>query len=204
MASSGQAITQCVYAFIAASNLPKTGDAANIALQIIADGVAATPAGTVTEVSAANAPGIYKVALTGAENTGFGMMLAGKSSTIGVSVLPTDWTNEQLPTAAPNAANGLITRGSGAGQIAPDGSGNVPLSATTDNAIADALLDRADAIEVGLTPRQSLRANSAAMAGVLSGAGTNTVTIKGAGVATTRITATVDADGDRSAVVLNL
>lgn len=72
------------------------------------------------------------------------------------------------------------------------------------NSVADALLDRANGVETGLTPRQSMQLWSAAMAGVLSGAGTTTITIKGAGVATTRITATVDADGNRSALTLNV
>lgn len=71
-------------------------------------------------------------------------------------------------------------------------------------ALPAALLDLTDGIETGLTPRQAMRAYAAALAGVLSGAGTTTITIKGAGVATTRITATVDADGNRSVVVLNL
>jgi len=58
-------------------------------------------------------------------------------------------------------------------------------------------------VETGLNARQSLSVIAAALTGVLSGAATTTVTIKGAGVATTRVTATVDSDGDRSAVTLN-
>lgn len=75
-------------------------------------------------------------------------------------------------------------------------------NATALLAIANALLDAVDAIETGLTPRQSLRLVSAALAGVLSGAATTTVTIKGAGVGTTRIQAVVDSDGNRSALTL--
>jgi hypothetical protein len=59
-------------------------------------------------------------------------------------------------------------------------------------------------VETGLNARQALAVNAAALAGVLSGAATTTVTVKGAGVATTRITATVDADGNRSVVTLAL
>lgn len=59
-------------------------------------------------------------------------------------------------------------------------------------------------VETGLNARQALAINSAAMAGVLAGAATTTVTIAAAGVpATNRITATVDADGNRSAVALS-
>jgi hypothetical protein len=73
----------------------------------------------------------------------------------------------------------------------------------TGYSLAAAGLD-AIVVETGLNARQALSVNAAALAGVLSGAATTTVTVKGAGVATTRITATVDADGNRSAVTLAL
>ncbi|MDB5350783.1 MAG: hypothetical protein JWN86_2030 [Planctomycetota bacterium] len=63
-----------------------------------------------------------------------------------------------------------------------------------------------DAIQVepGINARQALAPILAATAGVLSGAGTGTITVKGGSVATTRIMATTDLVGNRSAVVLNL
>lgn len=71
--------------------------------------------------------------------------------------------------------------------------------------IADAYLDRADAIEVGMTPRQAHRLEAAASAGVLSGAATTTVTINNAiANSKARITATVDANGNRSAVTTDV
>ncbi len=83
-------------------------------------------------------------------------------------------------------------------------SGVVVASASkTGYSLASSGLD-AIVIETGLNARQALAINAAALAGVLSGAATTTVTVKGAGVATTRITATVDADGNRSAVTLAL
>jgi hypothetical protein len=57
-------------------------------------------------------------------------------------------------------------------------------------------------VEAGLNARQALSLNAAALDGVLSGAGTGTITIKGAGVATTRIVATTDTAGNRSVVTL--
>jgi hypothetical protein len=78
------------------------------------------------------------------------------------------------------------------------------MTAALENAFADALLDRGNAIESSLTPRQALRAIAAAEAGVTSGGATTTFTIKGAGVATQRIQATVDASGNRQAIVLSL
>lgn len=58
-------------------------------------------------------------------------------------------------------------------------------------------------VEAGLNFRQSQSIICAATAGVLSGAATPTILIAAAGVpATIRITATTDADGNRTAVVL--
>jgi len=58
-------------------------------------------------------------------------------------------------------------------------------------------------VESGMNARQAMSVMAAAMGGVLSGSGTTTVTILGAGVGTTRITATVDAAANRTAVTLN-
>jgi hypothetical protein len=75
----------------------------------------------------------------------------------------------------------------------------------TANENADALLDRSGAIETGLTPRQALRLNSAALAGKLSGAATTTVTIRNAVQdSKDRIVATVDADGNRTAITTDV
>lgn len=60
------------------------------------------------------------------------------------------------------------------------------------------------AVEAGLNARQALSLVAAATAGVLTGAGTGSVVVKGVGVATSRITATTDAGGNRSQVVLAL
>jgi len=65
---------------------------------------------------------------------------------------------------------------------------------------AAALMDLANGVETSITPRQALRLILAASAGKLSGAATTTVTIRNVGDSKDRITATVDADGNRSAV----
>jgi hypothetical protein len=77
--------------------------------------------------------------------------------------------------------------------------GDVPTAAEN----AAGLLDLADAIETALTLRQALRVIAASAAGELAGADTTTIEIQGAGVATVRITADVDSDGNRTNVVLN-
>lgn len=75
------------------------------------------------------------------------------------------------------------------------------LATAGKNAIADSLLDRADAIEVGLTVRTSLKLISAAAGGKASGLATTTAVYRNA-VADSkdRIVATVDANGNRTAI----
>lgn len=70
---------------------------------------------------------------------------------------------------------------------------------------AAALLDLANGIETGLTLREALRLVVAAEAGLLSGAGTTTIVIRNAVVNDkNRIVATVDSNGNRSNIVLDL
>ena len=70
------------------------------------------------------------------------------------------------------------------------------------NANADALLDRSSAVDT-YTPRGILRLIGASLLGQLAGAATTTVTAKAADASKTRITATVDANGNRTAVTLD-
>ena len=74
----------------------------------------------------------------------------------------------------------------------------------TANENADALLDRANGVETGHTPRQSFRLMLAALAGKLSGASTTTVTIRDVGDSKNRIVATVDSSGNRTAITEDL
>ena len=59
-------------------------------------------------------------------------------------------------------------------------------------------------VESGVNARQALSPILAASAGVLIGAGTGTVVIKGGNVAVTRITASTDNAGNRTSVTLSL
>ena len=74
------------------------------------------------------------------------------------------------------------------------------------NEIADGLLDRANAIETGLTLRQAQRLIAASTAGKLSGLPGGAPAIFREAVADTkaRITATTDADGNRTAIVYDV
>ena len=86
-----QALT--MHYFATDADGPKTGDVGNHALRIIEDGVVGTIAASPAEIDATNAPGIYKVAITGAENTADVVTLCGKSSTSGVTLSPSTWCN---------------------------------------------------------------------------------------------------------------
>lgn len=69
---------------------------------------------------------------------------------------------------------------------------------------SDYLLDQQD-VETGLTLRQALRLVTAATAGKISGGGTATVTIRNAVAdGADRIIATVDTDGNRTAITYEL
>ena len=70
-------------------------------------------------------------------------------------------------------------------------------------AIADAVLDRSAGVEAGFTVRQALRIVLAALGGKLSGAATSTVVIRAGNDSRARITAAVDADGNRTSVTLD-
>lgn len=68
--------------------------------------------------------------------------------------------------------------------------------------VADALLDRAAAVE-GFTPREILRLYAAALLGKADGLGTATAHYRNVADSKNRITATVDADGNRTVVTLD-
>lgn len=69
---------------------------------------------------------------------------------------------------------------------------------------ADALLGRVDGVETGVTPQGAFRLMLSALAGKLSGAGTTTITIRNTADTKDRIAATVDADGNRSAITTDV
>lgn len=65
------------------------------------------------------------------------------------------------------------------------------------------ILDLSNGIESGVTPRQAIRYTAASVVGVLAGAATTNITMAAIGNSgTNRITATVDANGNRSAITL--
>ena len=109
-------------------------------------------------------------------------------------------------TARDIGASVLVSPGTGTGQINLT-SGAVDLvdapNATALNAIADATLDRTAGVETNRTLRQAMRLMLAAMIGKLSGAATTTVSIRDSNDSKNRVVATVDANGNRTAVTLD-
>lgn len=95
------------------TNLPVTGDSANHTLYWIKDGTLAAVTNAPAEVSGAVFPGAYKIVLTAAEMTCWQGKLGGKSSTSNVQIMPEGVSNVYLPTAAPNAAGGLLITAAG-------------------------------------------------------------------------------------------
>lgn len=72
---------------------------------------------------------------------------------------------------------------------------------TTTYETVDNLLDKANAIEAGVTPRGALRLMLSVLAGKLSGAGTGTETFRNAVAdSKARVTATVDTSGNRTTI----
>lgn len=73
-----------------ATNLPKTGDAANLTAYVSIDDGTVTVLGdtSASELDATNAPGLYAFDCTQAETNGDKLVFSGKSSTSGVRVVP--------------------------------------------------------------------------------------------------------------------
>jgi hypothetical protein len=107
--------------------------------------------------------------------------------------LPVDYQQRGVAVTLPAAPAGY--GGSGSSTVTTDSLGRVTLAPAGLDAIV---------VETGVNARQALTPILAASAGVLSGAGTGSIVIKGGNVATTRIAATTDANGNRTSVTLTL
>lgn len=112
-------------------------------------------------------------------------------STSAYAVIPTNSGTGALP----GAQDVNVVSWAGASVAVVSGNPKVSLAADGMDAIV---------IETGMNARQAISIATAAAAGVLSGAATTNVIVKGAGVGTTRIDATVTSDGDRTQVTLSL
>ncbi len=131
--------------------------------------------------------------------TSFGTLVADAAAAVWAATtrVLTAFSFTVTATADPNVA--LIKTKTDNLPASPAAVSDIP----TANANADALLDRANGIETGVTLRQGQRVQLAAAAGKLSGAATTTIKIRDTGDSKDRVTATVDADGNRTAVTLD-
>lgn len=218
-----------VFAYDVTTGLAKTGDAANISAAVNIDGAGSNALAdtSATEISASLAAGYYIFSAAQAETNGDSLLLTGKSTTSNIVVIGAPALIYTTPAnfTSLNVTNVNTLAGHDPGGALPLGSDVTAVKAKTDNlpaspaainspmtltsgersAVADALLDRTDGVESGITVRQALRAIAAKAAGLISGAGTGTEVDKALGNSgITRMTFTVDSSGNISAVSLNL
>lgn len=108
-----------VFAFDSTTNLPKTGDAANITAYVSIDYGSVTVLGdtSATEMDATNAKGYYLFDLTQAETNGNTLLFSAKSSTSNIVVIGAPAVVQTVPSSfvvAPGSANALTVAGSNA------------------------------------------------------------------------------------------
>lgn len=131
-----------LFAFDTTTNLPKTGDAANITAYVSKDHGAVTVLGdtSATEMDATNAKGVYVFDLTQAETNADELTFTAKSTTANISITPRFITTvpPKFTTMVIDAA-GLVDAntvkigpsGSGTAQTARDVGASVLLSSGT-------------------------------------------------------------------------
>ena len=159
-----QALT--MHYFATDADGPKTGDVGNHALRIIEDGVIGTIAGSPAEIDATNAPGMYKVAITAAENTADVVTLCGKSSSSGVTLSPSTWcniTNADANVAAILTDTGTTLPGT-LTSINTAVAANNTLLIAIDNIVDDILVDTGTTL-----PATTFSANVVKISGVTDG-----------------------------------
>jgi hypothetical protein len=196
------------YARVETDNDVTTADVTPAALAALTD--AHTDWGF-EEVSATDHPGLYRLDIADA------VFASGAWSAVvtitGTGLDPCDLefvlvTFDPKATTLPAGALNAAALGTGAITASTFAAGAINAAAIAADAgteLATALLDLTDGIETGVTLRKAMRLCAAVLGGVLSGAATTTITIKAAdNSGTTRVTATVDGSGNRSALTLNL
>lgn len=108
-----------------------------------------------------------------------------------------DWANVGTPGSTVNLSATTVKTLTDDVTVATASKTGYALSA----AGVDAILD--EVVEGTYTMRQMLKVMAAALVGKVSGGGTTTIVFKGVDGSTSRVTATVDANGNRSSVTLD-
>ncbi len=149
-------------------------------LNTLATNAPITPQPAVLEVG----QGIYKFSYDPEANGDAAGQIDALTNNTSTSLIPGDRYVDVFPT---RESSRILTGITPAGQVAlaPNGLDAIP-------------------VETGVNARQALSPILAASAGVLLGAGTGTVVMKGGNVTTTRVTASTDNAGNRTSVTLSL
>jgi hypothetical protein len=225
MSSQGVSTQAVVMSYNTTTGAYVVGDTANITLRLIKDGTVAAPTNSIVEPSGAGLRGAYVLALTSAETQFNTVWIGGNSSSANTIIVPITLTFTSFNQLGVNVVTiggstpatligGLIqTQVSGTPSVTVTGTVTVgtnndktgySLTSGEETAIANAVWDNVSGIETNVTPRQALRYTAAASAGVTVGALTSTFTISAISAAgTTRLTASCDSSGNRTAVVLS-
>lgn len=165
--------------------LSGTGDVSNAALGLIIS-LLASLSGTVTLSSALKAIGSIVGSVTASGDVD-SAALTGKGN-LTKELSGTSELTDALLSASGSMSGDIIV----AGELL-----------TTTN-VAQSILDAINGVEDGLTVREALRLISAALAGKVSGAGGTTVTIRDVADSKDRIVATVDSNGNRTAITTDV
>lgn len=134
-----------------------------------------------------------------------GVSLAADVAAVKVDTAATlaDTGTDGVVVAAGSKTGYALTADYDAAKTAAQAGNAMALTSAERNSTADALLDRAAGVETNRTPRQAMRLMLAALAGKLSGGGTTSIAIRDTNDTKDRIAATVDENGNRSAVTLD-
>lgn len=186
-----------VYAYDIANEEAKTGDSANITCQLSIDGatsVALTDTNP-TELDATNHPGIYIFDLTLAETNGNMLIFSSVSATSNIVIEPVIVYTEAA----------ILSDGAGTLATSLGTSGGLVRGVDTDSLedVSDAVLDELIG-DSTVTMRQALRGFISVLAGKSTGGGTTSITFRNVADSKDVIVATVDENGNRSAVTLDL
>lgn len=209
------------------SMAPVTGVTGTVKLSKIG-GTGAASSASLTEFDSTNFPGWYYVILTTGEVDTLGPLIGR----IPAGVISSNLTSVSVATVIPFDPNSVDKSGfalSSAGNNAVrdviltdatafPGANVAAIKAKTDNlpaspaavsdiptaaANATALLDTANGVETSVTPRQSLKLMLAALVGKVTGMDTGSPVFRNVGDTKNRISATVDANGNRTAVTID-
>jgi len=203
-------IGQTVYVHFGTSD-PYTGAAVNAdslpTVTIEKDGVAMGYAPTVTNVTT----GLYRVTIVATVGNGFAAgstyslyaaaVVNGATGRDGIGEFA--GTTQTVDDAAPVGAAMTLTGDYDAAKSAAPAGAAMALTTTERNSTADALLDRAGGVESGFTLRQVLRLLASVLLSKISGAGTGTEVFRDINNTKNRVTSTVDANGNRTAITLD-